>query len=67
MVAEIFHLFLTENLEQNDPMEQEYQEYHNHQQSDSSSEIEDNSEIIPPRDVRSVLAVHQAQAKWEEL
>ena len=64
MVAEIFFLFLTENLEQNDPMEQEHQECHDHEQSDSSSEeMEDNSEINPPKDRHSVSAAHQAQVK----
>lgn len=33
MVAEIFFLFLTENSEQNNPMEQKRQEYHDHEQS----------------------------------
>ena len=68
MVAEIFFLFLTETLEHNNPMEQGNQEYHNHDQSDSSSEeMEDNNKINPPEDERWVLAANQAQAKWEEL
>ena len=48
-------------------MEQEHQGYHDHEQSDNSSEeIEDNSEINP-KDRHSVLAAHQAQVKWKQL
>ena len=62
-MAEIFFLFLTENLEQNNSMEQERQEYHYHEQSNTSSEdMKDKSEINPPKDGFSVLAAYQAQA-----
>ena len=67
MVAEIF-LFPTENLEQNYLMEQKHQEYYDNNRCDSSSEeMEDNGEINPPKDGRSVLAAHQAQVKKEEV
>ena len=62
-MAEIFFLFPTENLEQNDSMEQEHQEYHNHEPSNTSSEeMEDKCEINPPKDGFIVLAAHQAQS-----
>ena len=54
-------------MKQNDAKEQEHQEYHNHEWSDSiSEEMEDISEINPLKD-GSVLAAHQAQTNWEEL
>ena len=62
-MEEIFFLFLIENLEQKDSMEQEHQEYYYHEQSNSSiEEMEDKSEINPPKDGFSVLAARQAQA-----
>ena len=48
-------------MKQNDAKEQEHQEYHNHERSDSiSEEMEDISEINPLKD-GSVLPAHQAQ------
>ena len=44
-------------------MEQEHQEYHNHEPSNTSSEeMEDKCEINPPKDGFIVLAAHQAQS-----
>ena len=67
MAEETFFLFLTENMEQKNPVKQEHQEYHDHEWSDGSNEeIKDNSEINPKYG-HSGLAAYQAQAKLEEL